>query len=108
MNPLDPNSFANSHEIAIKHSHIIWKSDFEKKCLVGSVHHYLEVKENCSTLVLDTKGLKLINVQDDSGVQLEVCQGTDFVVFHGRRRFQIWSSFDNSSWRQSKGRESFS
>ncbi|KAJ3303013.1 Leukotriene A-4 hydrolase [Kappamyces sp. JEL0829] len=90
--PTDPNSFANCHEIAIRHSHLVWTADFTQKVLRGSVRHQLVAVGPASTLVLDTKGLKIVSVGDAAGNSLEYvlgepdkCFGTPMIIQLGTK-----------------------
>ncbi|KAJ3010494.1 Leukotriene A-4 hydrolase [Thoreauomyces humboldtii] len=58
--PKDPNSFANTDEITISHTHLSLDVDFEKRLLVGSVVHTASVlKDNTKEFVLDTSHLSI-------------------------------------------------
>ncbi|KAI8056806.1 peptidase family M1-domain-containing protein [Syncephalis plumigaleata] len=60
---MDPNSFANIDEIQTRHLHLDLDVDFERRILVGTSQLSLQtVKENVSTLVLDTRALHIKNV----------------------------------------------
>ena len=53
MNPLDPSSFANVHEIKSTHVHLQLSTDFESKILKGSVvHTAIAVLDNISEFIL--------------------------------------------------------
>ncbi|KAI9002648.1 peptidase family M1-domain-containing protein [Gaertneriomyces semiglobifer] len=71
--PTDPNSYANTDEIRVKHSHLDLNADFIKKVLVGHVVHTAEaLKDGAASLVLDTSFLSILGVSlHDSGKKLE-------------------------------------
>ncbi|TPX64388.1 leukotriene-A4 hydrolase [Spizellomyces sp. 'palustris'] len=69
--PTDPNSFANVHEIVVKHTHLTLTADFDRRILRGQVvHHARTVQPNVSELVLDSNFLDIQSVLLD-GVPLK-------------------------------------
>ncbi len=75
--PSDPNSFTNSDQAVIKHSHLDWTTNFEKKILQGSVIHTIAILEPTTKIVLDTKSLSISQIKMvDDNTPLEYSFGT--------------------------------
>jgi aminopeptidase N len=93
--PLDSNSFANNHELVVKHIHLSLTADFDKKILSGHVELDVKVmrdfkmhskrslisrkkaeKEGVAKLVLDTSYLAVEKVSS-GGSPLDV---REFVI----------------------------
>ncbi|KAI9096655.1 peptidase family M1-domain-containing protein [Phlyctochytrium arcticum] len=56
--PTDPNSFANTDEIHVKHTHLSLSADFDAKILAGHVvHTAVTGKDNVKSIVFDTSFL---------------------------------------------------
>ncbi|KAJ1567804.1 Leukotriene A-4 hydrolase, partial [Cladochytrium tenue] len=62
----DPSSYANTHEVVVKHADIDLKVDFDSKTLSGTVHLTAEVvASSVDTIVLDANKLNIGSVQVD-------------------------------------------
>jgi leukotriene-A4 hydrolase len=80
----DPTSLSNPLDVKVVSSHLALTVDFTNKILAGHVDHRTEVlKEGSSTLVLDSKALKIKNVslvaQADEALEYKL--GTPSEVF---------------------------
>ena len=78
----DPHSFARPDEGVVKHLDLNLTVDFEKKTLYGSATCDIEINNNYSQIIFDTKGLEIKNVTLD-GKPAEYKIG-DEVKFLGR------------------------
>lgn len=60
---IDPSSFAKPDQTVVKHAHLKWLIDFNKKVISGHVVLSVErLKNDVGKLVLDTWGLTIFNV----------------------------------------------
>jgi len=66
----DPHSFANHHEVAVKH--LAWEAeiDFEKNIIRATAGLSLDRKLKSDKLILDTRSLLIESVRDESGTEL--------------------------------------
>ncbi|KAJ3135866.1 Leukotriene A-4 hydrolase [Geranomyces variabilis] len=86
--PTDPNSFANTDEIKINHSHLALDVDFEKRILAGSVTHTATVVgKNVSQFVLDTSFLSINDVALIDGANSSDAQKLKFELAERDEKF---------------------
>src|ERR1041385_1241166 len=58
----DPHSFSNPDEAVVKHLTLNLSVDFEKKILTGTAILDVELKNNASQIILDTRDLNIDKV----------------------------------------------
>src|SRR5215207_251700 len=58
----DPHSFSKPNEAVVKHLALDIAVDFEKKILSGSAKLDIEVKDNATEIILDTRDLNIEKV----------------------------------------------
>ncbi|KAI8823567.1 peptidase family M1-domain-containing protein [Fimicolochytrium jonesii] len=72
--PTDPNSYANTHEVALSHTHLSWAVNFDTKTIDAiAVHTLIAQKDDVKKIVLDTNHLtvdKVFLVGDGSDTEL--------------------------------------
>src|SRR5258705_8658878 len=59
---LDPHSFSNPDEAVVKHLTLNLSVDFEKKILSGTAMLDVELKNNTTKIILDTRDLNIEKV----------------------------------------------
>lgn len=64
MCPTDPNSFANTGQAIVRHSHLEWNVDLNLNIINGYVRHTVEFLSPSDAIVLDTNGLVVDKVTD--------------------------------------------
>ncbi|RKP04596.1 hypothetical protein THASP1DRAFT_20963, partial [Thamnocephalis sphaerospora] len=70
ISPVDPNSFANVHEIQTRHVHLELDVDFSRRVLAGQARLSLQaVKEGVAEVVLDTNALQVKDVKLAQGTE---------------------------------------
>ena len=79
----DPHSFARPNEAVVKHLDLNLNVDFEKKILSGSATLDIELKNNATQIILDTRDLKIEKVILDDGTEAKFELG-DEVKYLGR------------------------
>ncbi len=79
----DPHSFAKPAEAVVKHLDLNLTVDFAKKILSGSATIDVELKNNATQIILDTRGLNIQRVTGSNGTDLEFELGMD-VKFLGK------------------------
>ncbi|MEO8087334.1 MAG: M1 family metallopeptidase [Bacteroidota bacterium] len=79
----DPHSFAKPNEAVVKHLDLNLTVDFEKKILSGSATLDVELKNNSTQIILDTRDLRIEKVVLDDGSEAKFTLG-DEVKFLGR------------------------
>ncbi|KAL2912780.1 Leucyl aminopeptidase yscIV [Polyrhizophydium stewartii] len=52
--PTDPNSFANTHQAAVRHSHLVLAADFGAKVFRGAVEHTVRIVAPTDHVVFDS------------------------------------------------------
>ena len=83
MTTNDPHSFAKPNEAVVKHLALDLTVDFEKKTLSGSATLDVELKNNATQIILDTRDLKIDKVLLDDGTEAKFVLG-DEVKFLGK------------------------
>src|SRR5207244_1398253 len=71
----DPHSFANPSEARVTHVALDLRPDFDTKVMHGTAVLTLEAKPDAQKVVLDTKGLTIDSVTDETGLPLENALG---------------------------------
>ncbi|KAH6576470.1 hypothetical protein BASA50_006755 [Batrachochytrium salamandrivorans] len=82
--PTDPNSFANSHEAVVRHTHLNLSTDFDAKIINGSVEHTIGIVSSVGSrsLVLDSSYIDIKSVSNAvSGNALEFSVASRHAVF---------------------------
>ncbi|KAJ3211256.1 Leukotriene A-4 hydrolase [Dinochytrium kinnereticum] len=76
MCSMDPNSYANAHEIKIIHSHMKLNVNFDQKVIRGTVIHTAEVVgEQADEIVFDTNHVNVHSVAIEGGQELKYAFG---------------------------------
>ncbi|EGF79700.1 hypothetical protein BATDEDRAFT_19784 [Batrachochytrium dendrobatidis JAM81] len=80
--PTDPNSFANSHEAIIRHTHLNLTTDFDAKILHGFVEHTVSIvaASGANKVVLDSSYVDVKSVviaTDSTSLKFEVASRHD-------------------------------
>lgn len=80
---MDPHSavgLSDLHGAVSKHISLDWKVDFDKKIITGNCVIFCQkIKDNATSAVFDTKGLKIHSIADEDGNNLNV--GTYITAF---------------------------
>jgi hypothetical protein len=64
MSPVDPNSYANVHQIQTRHVHLDLNVDFARRVLTGRVRLSLQtIADDVTNVVLDTNALNIKQVK---------------------------------------------
>ena len=79
----DPHSFSRPDDAVIKHLYLDLTVDFEKKMLSGTATFDVEVKNNATQLILDTRELNIHKVSLTDGTELKFTLG-DTVKYLGQ------------------------
>ncbi len=73
----DPHSFAKPNDAIVKHLDLNLNVDFEKKILSGSATVDIELKNNSTQIILDTRDLKIDKVVLDDGSEAKFELGSE-------------------------------
>jgi leukotriene-A4 hydrolase len=79
----DPHSFSNPDEAVVKHLTLNLSVDFEKKILSGTALLDVELKNNASQIILDTRDLNIEKVTLADGSEAKFTLGNE-VKYMGR------------------------
>ncbi|KAJ3107929.1 Leukotriene A-4 hydrolase [Phlyctochytrium bullatum] len=79
--PFDPNSFANSHELKIKHIAVKLNVDFDSKTLIGSAVYVAEAIKDSEKIVLDVNHPVIEKVQLEDGQELTYAIGPEHPAY---------------------------
>ncbi|EFP10186.1 hypothetical protein CRE_24300 [Caenorhabditis remanei] len=60
--PRDPSTASNYEQVSVSHYVVKWNVDFDKKCIDGDVQLVLDVKQETSEVILDTRELTIRSV----------------------------------------------
>src|SRR5829696_8901462 len=73
----DPHSFSNPDEAVVKHLTLNLTVDFEKKILSGTAMLDVEMKNNATKIILDTRGLNIDKVILADGSEAKFTPGDE-------------------------------
>ena len=76
----DPNTYANTQDLVVKHMDFDWRIDFDLKEIQGTASLKAEVIQNTDKVVLDTRDLKIHSVTVD-GASSKYELGDNSVAF---------------------------